>query len=133
MRTLLRIVAFGLAHTVVSLLAFATGFVLGMECFDTGAPPSWAEQALGAGVAVLQFPLVHLSLAVVPHRALPGLWGHLPTLANGLLWAAVGVWAWDRWRRRTAEQGRAGTVDRQGVPRSAGPTPLEPDGVDIVV
>ena len=75
-----------IAHFAVSLTLFFEQFGMGMARFDTGAEASIGERVLGVVVSVLHSPVVTVGLAVIPARALPGLWGYVPFMLNSLLW-----------------------------------------------
>jgi len=89
MRRATVVVSFALLHATVSFGVFLAAFGAASARLDSGRAASAGEQLLGAAVQVLHFPLVWLATEYAPARWLPGLWGYVPLLLNGLLWAVV--------------------------------------------
>ena len=89
MRKVTVVASLTLLHATVSFGVFLAAFGAASARLDSGRVASTGEQLLGATVQVLHFPLVWLATEHVPAGWLPGLWGYVPLLLNGLLWAGV--------------------------------------------
>lgn len=95
MRRIFAVLTLTLLHAGLSFGVFLLAFGAGMARFDHGGTPSPGERLLDGAVAVLYFPLGRLA-AEFPGNPFPGLWGYLPLLLNGALWAAVLVLGTER-------------------------------------
>jgi hypothetical protein len=86
------LVPFVVVHSLVSIRLFAMAFGQAMTRFDTGAEPTFVERAVDLLANILN-PLLPLAAkSKVLGTMLPGLLGHLPGLASGVLWAFVAWW-----------------------------------------
>ena len=85
--------AFTAAHAALTVFLFLVTFNRGMSRFDTGAPPTPADNVLESASTVLIFPLGTLAMRwdLAP-VFFPGLLGYLPVVANSLVWALVAWW-----------------------------------------
>ena len=86
------LVPFVVVHSLVSIWLFAVAFDQAMTRFDTGAEPTFVERAVDLLSKVLN-PLLPLAAKSKGLGAVfPGLLGHVPGLASGVLWAFVAWW-----------------------------------------
>lgn len=85
-------VPFVVVHSLVSVRLFAVAFGQAMTRFETGAEPTFVERAVDLLSKILN-PLLPLAAkSKVLGAVLPGVLGHVPGLASGVLWAFVAWW-----------------------------------------
>lgn len=107
MRKLLIILILSACHFAASLAALFLTLGASMSRFDTGDSATTSEIVVEWMAAVLRFPLVLLTEALVPIRSSSSLAEYMPFVLNSLLWGAgiyyFGVWVKDRWKRRATD------------------------------
>lgn len=94
------------AHYVFSMSMFMAAFGTSMDRMDTGRTATLAEQAISLFSQVLLLPLASPLVKAVPGDWFPGLWGHLPFVANSLIWGTGAILVYSGFKRAVAPQGQ---------------------------